>query len=147
MLDPITAIGLASAIVQFVDFSTKLFHDAEEIYVSSAHTTKDNERLEAVVRNMKNQYLTLSAQNPSRQSKAERALCEIATECNSLSTEILKILQKVKPEKPNSFRSSFSAAFKSKTHSGKIAHLKENLNSYQGQLASTLSLVTRFDDP
>lgn len=142
MLDPLTAIGLASAIVQFFDFSTKLVHDAKEIYESTSGATEANRGLEVVVDNMKNLYSTLKAEDPSLQSDAELALCRIAKECDSLSTEIFEILQKVKPKKSNSFISSSSTAIKSIWYAGKIADLKATLDSYRGQLALPLSVVT-----
>lgn len=141
MLDPLTAIGLASAIVQFVDYSTKLVHDAKEIYESTSGATEANRGLEVVVDNMKNLYSTLKAEDPSLQSDAELALCRIAKECDSLSTEIFEILQKIKP-KSNSFISSSSTAIKSIWYAGKIADLKATLDSYRGQLALPLSVVT-----
>lgn len=142
MLDPLTAIGLASAIVQFFDFSTKLVHDAKEIYESTSGATEANRGLEVVVDNMKNLYSTLKAEDPSLQSDAELALCRIAKECDSLSIEIFEILQKVKPKKSNSFISSSSTAIKSMWYAGKIADLKATLDSYRGQLALPLSVVT-----
>ena len=147
MLDPLTAIGLASAIVQFFDFSTKLVHDAKEIYESTSGATEANRGLEVVVDNMKNLYSTLKAEDPSLQSDAELALCRIAKECDSLSTEIFEILQKVKPKKSNSFILSSSTAIKSMWYAGKIADLKATLDSYRGQLALPLSVVTRFYNP
>ena len=147
MLDPLTAIGLASAIVQFFDFSTKLVHDAKEIYESTSGATEANRGLEVVVDNMKNLYSTLRAEDPSLQSDAELALCHIAKECDSLSTEIFEILQKIKPKKSNSFISSSSTAIKSMWYAGKIADLKATLDSYRGQLALPLSVVTRFYNP
>ena len=52
-MDPLTAIGLASSIVQFVDYGTKLIGGAREIYHSTTGTTAQNETLELVATEMK----------------------------------------------------------------------------------------------
>ena len=46
MLDPLTAIGLASAIVQFVDYGSKVIGMASEMYKSADGALKDNAELE-----------------------------------------------------------------------------------------------------
>ena len=53
-MDPFTAIGLASNILSFIDFSAQLINGAREIYDSTSGTTEDNKSREAIVSEMNN---------------------------------------------------------------------------------------------
>lgn len=44
-MDPVTAIGLAAAVIQFVDFGKRLVSRAHRIYVSPASRTKQESEL------------------------------------------------------------------------------------------------------
>jgi hypothetical protein len=116
MHDPLTAISLASAIVQFVDYGTKIVLNTKEIYQSTSGATDANNRLEAVMDAMMNLYIKLSAGDSLLQSDTERTLCHIARECHVLSKAISEILQKIKRRKANSVMSSYLAATKSMWH-------------------------------
>jgi N-terminal domain on NACHT_NTPase and P-loop NTPases len=144
MLDPLTAASLASSIVQFVDYGTKIVINTKEIYESASGATDTNERLDTTIDSMMGLYKKLSAENPSHQGDAERALCHIAKECHSLSKDISAILQKIKPKKANSIVSSYMAAGKAMWYSKEIAELKARLDSCQSQLSMPLSVLTRF---
>jgi len=52
-MDPFTAIGLASNILSFIDFSAQLINGAREIYDSTTGTTEDNKSRESIVNEMK----------------------------------------------------------------------------------------------
>lgn len=51
-MDPLTALGLASNIVQFVDFASKLISQSHEIYQSADGALEDNVALEHVAKNL-----------------------------------------------------------------------------------------------
>jgi hypothetical protein len=96
-MDPFAAIGLASSIVQFVDYSTKLINGARDIYDSASGMTEHNKSLESIVNEMK----LLSSKLLPRTggpSEDEKALCHVAAECNILSDQILELLGKLKPK-------------------------------------------------
>jgi hypothetical protein len=48
-MDPLTCVGLASNIAQFVHFSSALINGALEIYESAAGMTEENRSLTAVI--------------------------------------------------------------------------------------------------
>jgi hypothetical protein len=52
MLDPITAIGVAGNIVQFVDFAIKLLSKSKEIYQSADGASVEYRSLEAIAANL-----------------------------------------------------------------------------------------------
>ena len=48
MLDPFTALSLASGVVQFVDFSSKLISEGQELYKSAEGALTENTELKSV---------------------------------------------------------------------------------------------------
>lgn len=142
-MDPFTAIGLASSIVQFVDFSTKLIHGAREIYDSASSDTLENRSLEAVVGEMKRLSSKLLSPGKTHQTEEEKALRRLAAECNILSNQILHLLQKIKPKDANSMRQSTWAALKNKWHEGEKLELEKRLENCRSQLELQLNFLTR----
>ncbi|RFU29568.1 hypothetical protein B7463_g6785, partial [Scytalidium lignicola] len=101
-MDPLTAVGLASAIVQFVDFSTKLVNTTSDIYRSASGTTAENQSIDFVVNEMRTFSLRLEPLSTGQQTDDEKALCRLAGECRVLSDLILSLLGKIKPKDPKS---------------------------------------------
>ncbi|KAK4120161.1 hypothetical protein N657DRAFT_693297 [Parathielavia appendiculata] len=97
------AISLASSIVAFVDFGMKLVMVALEIYASPDGWLKDFRSREAVARDMKRFAAGLISPDITRLSGQgtilsgqEKALCDLATECQQLSIALVKLLERIK---------------------------------------------------
>lgn len=52
-MDPVTALGLASAVIQVIDFSTKLVSGTVEAYTSAPGTTVEFEDSARVIRSLR----------------------------------------------------------------------------------------------
>lgn len=101
MLDPMTAVSLASAIVQFVDFSSKVVRKTREMSNSARATgsqfhsaeiiTKDLMRLSQIMKDR----LCIASENASP-SEEDKALEEVCNECILLSEKMLKRLSNFK---------------------------------------------------
>jgi hypothetical protein len=142
-MDPLAAIGLASAIVQFVDYSTKIIHGAREIYESTSGMTQENRSLESIVSKMKELTSKLLPSTGSPRSEEEEALCRVAAECNILSDQILELLGKLKPKNGKSKRQSALAAFKNKLREREKLELEKRLTNCRSQLELQLTFLTR----
>lgn len=142
-MDALSAIGLVSNIVQLVDFSSRIIHGAYEIYVSSTGATEENHSLEATIKEMKNFSVKL-AQKDALKSGEERAVGRLADECRILSTQILELLEKVKPKDVSSKRQSLWAALKNKYHEKEKIELERRLDGCRSQLELQLGFLTRF---
>jgi len=143
-MDPFTAIGLASSIVQFVDYSTRLLSDAREIYTSVSGSTDQNKSLETITTEMKALSAKLSLPANSTQSEDEKALRRIATECESVSKEILSLLTKIKSPNPKSKLRSVWSALQSKMHQAQKLDLQNRLENCRDQLDLQLTVLIRF---
>ena len=84
-MDPISVIGLAGNIVQFVDFTWKLIDEARSLYDSSTGASEENDLLELITKDLNDHYDNLTA--PSR--------------CKDVASELLDILDTIKVKGPS----------------------------------------------
>ena len=144
MLDPLSAIGLASAIVQFVDFSAEIIDGAREVYGSMSGATERNRSLEVVVSQMRNLISQLSTTDSSQQSEDEKALRRLANECKILADQILDLLQKIKAKDPDSTLQAVWAALKGQKYKREMSELEGRLESCRNHLEFQLNFLTRL---
>jgi hypothetical protein len=100
-MDPLSALGLAGNIVQFIDFGSKLVCKGRQIYKSSDGALEQHVDLEATT----NDLVLLSAQiEPSKyrnqesdhQLKEEAVLLKLTTACNDVALTLLTTLNSIK---------------------------------------------------
>ncbi|KAF5549978.1 hypothetical protein FNAPI_7895 [Fusarium napiforme] len=142
MLDPVTAIGLASSIVAFVDFSAKLVKGSIEIYQASDGTLTENRSSQAVGVAMERFAARLVIRQPSEPGEEEKELVDLATKCHAVCIEILDLLGRIRPKDLSSKRQSIWAALKNKFHEGERQELEKRLDTYRRQLELHMSFRT-----
>ncbi|KAF4472943.1 P-loop containing nucleoside triphosphate hydrolase [Fusarium albosuccineum] len=163
-MDPLTAIGLASNIIAFIDFSAKVISGAVEIHETfsgdSAGLTEGNRSTLTVATEMKHLASKLQPPDQTQLTGDDKALCALAKECEGLSSQITALLEKVKAQGKKSRRSSLKAAFKTrcskvisrldniiasaKNDASKLEHLYNQVHDYQrGVPVSSLSITAQ----
>jgi hypothetical protein len=93
MAEALAAVGLASSIVQFVDFGSKLLSDGRELYYSAAGVLLENDELETIVVNIKHVSEAISSNALGISDPALRGMTEA---CLGLASELLVLLQGLK---------------------------------------------------
>jgi hypothetical protein len=143
MLDPLSAIGLASAIVQFIDFGFKLVSEGIDLYENGALT--ENEELELITSDLESLANNLGTSSSQLQTNSpdEKALQELAFRCNDLATELLTILDTLKPQRQGSTKlrhglESVRVAVRNARKKGKIQTIESRLEKLQKQLNSRM---------
>lgn len=134
MLDPVTAIGLASSIVAFVDFGAKLVKGSIEIYKASDGTLIENRGSQAIAVAMGRFATRLLIQQPSQLSDEEKELSNLANECYRVCIKLIDLLELVKPKDMSSKRQSLWAALKSRFHESEREDLEKRLDTCRRQL-------------
>ncbi|KAF4946508.1 hypothetical protein FGADI_11146 [Fusarium gaditjirri] len=142
MLDPVTAIGLASSIVAFIDFGAKLVKGSIEIYEASDGTLTENRSSQAVAAAMEGFAARLIIQQPSELGPEEKELVDLAKRCHAVCTELLNLLGRIKPKDLSSKRQSLWAALKNKFYEGEREDLEKRLDTYRHQLELHMSFKT-----
>ncbi|KAG4293536.1 hypothetical protein FPRO06_00121 [Fusarium proliferatum] len=142
MLDPVTAIGLASSIVAFVDFSAKLVKGSIEIYQASDGTLTENRNSQAVAGAMERFAARLVIEQPSQLFGEEKELVDLAKNCHVVCLELLNLLGRIKPKDLSSKWQSLWAALKNRFHEGERKELESRLDTYRRQLELHMSFKT-----
>ena len=141
-MDPLTAISLASAIVQFIDFSTSLVGGVREVYSSATGATEENRSLAAVVAEMQQLASKMSAPRAGQLTGDERALWRLAAECQIVSDQLLDLLERVRAKDPSSKIRAALAALRSKLHEREMLELQRRLDGCRSQLQLQLSFLS-----
>lgn len=137
MLDPLSAIGLASAIVQFVDFSGRLISETREIYGAGKGLLKQNQELEEITQDLKKFCQDLTPDQPEQApapSDDEVVLQEISKTCKDIAVELLLVLDKLKAKGRYEKFESFKKALRSALKREKIEEIKARIDRAQAQL-------------
>ena len=137
MLDPLTAVSLASSVVQFVDFGIKVVTESIELYHSVDGSSGDLSDLETKIvrtRELAQKIEVVVEQNREREhvSEDENTLKNLAISCNSITSDLLTILDGLKNKKsagPGRKWESLQKAVKAQTpwNKAKIESLEKRL--------------------
>ncbi|RYP20746.1 hypothetical protein DL765_002626 [Monosporascus sp. GIB2] len=138
-MDPITALSLASAILAFIEHGARVVSGAVRIYGSPSGLTEENCSVETVAAEMRNFTSKLRTANDDHLSGDEKGLSILACECDSLSRQIVELVNKLKPKDPKSKTASLLAGLKSKWYEADRQRLEERLGHCRAQLALQLS--------
>ena len=100
-LDPVTALSLASNVIQFVDFGSKLLSKTRELHKSTTGALSEDIELEIITDDLK----VLSSQLQFPQSsqvyghdldESENSLVALSVKCTAISEELLGALNQLK---------------------------------------------------
>lgn len=145
MLDPFTAISLTSAIVQFVDFGSKVIAGCHQIYHSEKSTFQENAETEQIARDVSRLngiILSLTSGTSSgTPSQDDKVLKELVQTCDGIASELLMVLEGLKVVGSSSRKwTSLQKAVASHTpwNRNKTQDLEQRLHRVQKQIAQHL---------
>ena len=141
-MDPITAIGLAAAVIDFVGFSWGLVTGAREIYRSANGTLDENKHLEDIMGDLDSIADDLNETSPGG-TRAERAIKQLAKDCQAESAALLVILGTLKVRGKKTVWKSLKAKFESLLAKEDVDELKGRLQEYRSEITTNLILVLR----
>lgn len=150
MLDPFSALSVASNVVQFVSFSTELLSKSCELYSSTTGSTAKHTKLETLYQDLHqlSQKLSSSSQSTSEEiecSPEEHALGRVADSCKETADELLSTIHglKVTTGSRRKWR-SFRQALKSVWKQQKIEALQKRLDAISGQFNLHFAAILRY---
>jgi hypothetical protein len=134
-MDAFTALGLASNIVQFVDFSWKLVAESRAIYKSSEGASHENLTLIAIANNV------AALSNAIEVSTDDSQLEKLAKECKTIGKELSDALDELRANGKRTMWTSFSIALKEIWKKGKVDRIYNRLGKVQAQMAIYLQFL------
>ncbi|KAJ0115527.1 hypothetical protein J7T55_010349 [Diaporthe amygdali] len=142
-MDPVSAVGLASSILTFVDFAWSLLGGAVEIYRSVDGTLDENARLDDVKDDLDSLSDLLGVKPPCK-TKAERRIARIAEDCRDDSNTLRDLLAEIAGGKnKRAFWRSLKASWSSIRSRKEIADLKVRLQEYRSEVLLHVTMLLR----
>ena len=144
MLDPLSAASLAAAILQFVDFGSKIIVSGYETYRSAQGATEDNIDLESLTQNLYKFQDQLST--PSQQlAHSDQELHKLAQKCTYIAGDLLVLLDSLKVKEKGLIRTweALRQSCRLVWKKDEIAKKEKLLGSISGQVNSRLLYMIR----
>lgn len=148
-MDPLTALSLASSIVQFVDFGSELVDKGYRRYKSADGSLVEDVNTETAVHHLV--YLVSKLQHPSELNDAEpgqvedqafRALC---TKCQLIGEELLSCLKSARVEGKHRKWQSFRQALRSVSTEEKLNKFEARLSAVKDELEFHILVDLRYE--
>lgn len=141
MLDPLSALGVAAAVVQFVQFGSDIVGSGLSLYKSRDGALDENIRHESISAHLKHLAAQFAGESSSTPGIQDKKLWVLACDCESLCGEMLELLDSLKIH-GSRFRSwnAVRQAVRSVWKAEKVRRMQEHLDRIRAELA--LSLMT-----
>ncbi|KAK0738659.1 hypothetical protein B0T18DRAFT_433429 [Schizothecium vesticola] len=139
-MDPISAVGFASAVLTFVEFSWKLVKGSYDIYRSDTNTTADTVSISAALKDLEDVTgkLRVDCQGASHHRDF---LKDLAAQCLVVSGELSALLSDLERKEGNKVWRSVETKWKIMRKEKDIAFLEQRLASLRLQLLLRLTTI------
>lgn len=144
-MDPISAIGVASAIVAFVDFSWDLVTGTWEIYNSLDGVNAENARLEDVTDKLASLTLAINVKSDIPVlTAAEKNIQGLAKDCITCAKKLQHLLDGMKaPGGKGLLRKALIAKLKSIWNKNELSGLERQLRNIRAQIQLNITVILR----
>ncbi|KAF2114584.1 hypothetical protein BDV96DRAFT_101489 [Lophiotrema nucula] len=145
-MDPVSALGLASNIIQIVDFSSRLLSRGREIYLSSEGRLDDHVILDNAARNLSElcQELAKMARAPSRTvSLVDQQLEALRAESAAIAMKLQRALESLSTQGGKKKWQSILQGLRSIWKEQDILDLKRRLDDVRKQIDTALLVSLR----
>ena len=139
-MDPVTAVQLAAAVVDFTCLAWGLIRGTKNIYHSVNGTLGENERIEVVIRDLGRIARDLG-RGTTGCTDPELAVKQLADDCKEESDKLLGLLKKLRIRGKITIWKSLKAKFLTLMSKEEIEELKQSLDYYRSEIKLNLILI------
>ncbi|EXJ53357.1 uncharacterized protein A1O5_13397 [Cladophialophora psammophila CBS 110553] len=146
VIDPLTALGLASNIISFIDFGVQALAKGRELHKSATGRLIEHDEFRSAIGRLQQlrEGIDISLQSLSSRTgltHAEAALQEITAECQKISEEFQDALSTFTAQPGQSPWKSFRQAFEALWKKDGLERMQQRLNNQSEQLVLHLLVV------
>jgi NACHT NTPase-like protein len=143
VLEAFAALSLASSIVQFVDFASKVVAQSSKIYKSKSGAAEEVLNLQVVNQNLEELVKGLQVDfEPS--SPVDEGISELARLCTAEASKFSDVLSRLAGDPDKGKLQSLKQAFATIWKKERIDECRKNLGLIQTQLILHLSIITWY---
>ena len=133
-MDPITALGIAGNVVQFIDFGLKAVSKAREIHASSTGSLVENVNLTLLAEDIAAVTAKLSISTGAGVESGNGSLDDICKRCVEAATELLGALKGMHSSGEKSKWRSARQAVKAMWGRAKVEELRRKLEMWRDEI-------------
>jgi hypothetical protein len=138
-MDPVTAVGFAASILNFIDFSWNLVQGTYEVYKSGSGATAENAQISTILEDL--QEVTEGLHSDLKVgSEYAKQLSKLANNCLGLSRDLTKTLEKLRVKERNSWQ-SVKVAWSSMRKKKEVASIEKRLGDYRSEIILRLNMM------
>lgn len=151
-MDPISAVGLASAVVQFVQFASTLVRGTHEIYKSSEGVSQGSLELDQIYSRLFGLSSHLAGRTDSSRSDAqtllgskspEDDLNQLASTCEAACADLLRLVEKLRVSDGKiRLCRSFKAAMKEVLKQTELRKLQQRIDRLKFDMMLHVSVIS-----
>jgi hypothetical protein len=143
MLDPATAIGVASSVISFVNLAGELISGASEVYRSASGNTDENAHIETVISDLRGVTHKLDVDHVAGVA-VPRSLRRLVNQCGELGDELLRLLMRLRLDgNENKMWGSIVVAWRSMLKAHDVESMQKRLGEYRSEIQLELSFLFR----
>jgi hypothetical protein len=148
-MDPVSVLGVAAAIVQFIQFAQSLISDSNQLYTSSSGLTQQNAHLKEIANSING--LTTGIQRSIAQSTplghlsdSDEELNALCSHCGEVAEELLAVLEDLRVQPGENRWRSFQQGLKTIWSKDGIRSLHQRLSRYRKQIEAHITVSLRY---
>jgi hypothetical protein len=150
-MDPLSALGVAASVVQFLDFASTLVSSTYKIYKSTTGDTKEKLDLMVVTSSLKSlsNDLRLSLDQDTSEgkelSKVDTEINTLCASCSDVADELILALEKLNVQKEHDIWQSVRTALQSVWGRKEVDALEKRLESFRSQISLHINASLRYN--
>jgi hypothetical protein len=145
-MEPLSALSIASAVIQIVEFSAKVISRTKEVYDSPEKATEETALLENATENLRELMEELSKRRnvrPHNSSNADDQLIHLAKQSDEIAKVVCEAVDDIRLRTDGSQRTALSQGLRSVLGQKKISSLTARLDQMRKQVDTALLVSLR----
>ncbi|KAF2853440.1 hypothetical protein T440DRAFT_505771 [Plenodomus tracheiphilus IPT5] len=147
-MEPLSALSIATAVVQFLDFAGKLVSGTWTIYRGQPSNDAGGDSdiktiMESLTKVTRKLQVTSTHNSLTPWSSQDVAITALAKRCTSVGEQLLELLEQLHSRSQRQFWDSFCTALRTIWSEKQVARLRQTLDSYRQQISMHMLVAMR----
>jgi hypothetical protein len=144
-MEVLAAVGVASNIVQLLDFSCKLFSETRKVYSSGKSAVEDTEDVLSITTRLRDLSEAISSDSLKRRgiskNSLDHELRSISRECTEAANSLIAALENVRIKGTPTIWLSFQVCLMTIWKKSKIEAMEKRLNGLRSQMIAVMQAM------
>jgi hypothetical protein len=147
VIEALAAVGVASSIVQLLDFSCKLFSETRKVYSSGKSAVEDTEDVLSITTRLRDLSEAISSDSPKRRDIAKNSLNHelrsISREWMEVANSLIAALENIRTKGTPTIWLSFQLCLMTTWKKSDIEAMEKRLNGLRSQMIAVMQAMLR----